>query len=139
MQKMLRYSELKAKADAMDGYGRMSCGAKANGKGPLSDPTAGVAVGRTTTDAVLWTILVDEALRAVSPVVRGVAMESWVKPTVAVGEKKRQEFIAGALHISVSAFYDYQEQFLLELGSRAAAKGLIRIDGPETYTHRRTR
>ena len=117
----------------MDGYGRMSGGAKANGKGPMSDPTAGVVVGRSMTDAVLWIFLIDDSLRCVTPCVRRVAMESWVKPTIAAGERKRQTFIADALHISVSAFYDYQEQFLLELGSRAAANGLIRTDGQEPH------
>ncbi len=135
MSRMDRYRETRGRADALDGYGRLAWHEKAGGGGPKADPTAGTVMLRESSSDVLWLLLIEETLRAVDDPVRALARELWTDPAVKPGVYRRYEKIADRLHISVSTLYSWRDQFLLELGSRAYARGLVRAgrDGDERF------
>lgn len=126
--RMDRYGETRDRAGALDGYSRLAWHEKAGGGGPRGDPTAGTAMLRESSPDVLWILLIEETLRAVDDPVRALVRELWTQPAVKPGVYRRYEKIADRLHISVSTLYSWRDQFLLELGSRAYARGLVRAD-----------
>jgi len=92
----------------------------------MSDPTASTAIARESSSDMLWITTIDESLRAVGKDVRQLAFELWVHPTLHPGTNRRHEKIAGKLHITQSQFYSWRKSFVLEVGSRALARGLIK-------------
>ncbi|MFA7463217.1 MAG: hypothetical protein WCY59_08760 [Anaerovoracaceae bacterium] len=128
-KKLSGYSGLKDKAEAMDGYSRLAGYAKASGTGPLSDPTAGVVMARSASDAALWVTTIDDAYRASCDDVRHMARELWLNPAIQQGTRDRYALIAVRLGITVNRLCDLRDIFLLEVGSRAFARGLIKYEG----------
>jgi len=98
----------------------------AHGTGPRSDPTACTVIARQYVPDVAWHSVIEEALRSVSPDIQKLAKELWIHPIVHQSTRHRAEKIADRLHISIRTLYAWRDQFLIEVGSRAYSKGLIK-------------
>lgn len=127
LAKLLRYSELKTKSESMDGYSRGSSGEKAGGRGPLSDPTANTVIGRGASEDIAWLQVIDAALTQMGDEARTLAVELWIKPAIPHGEPERMCKIADRLHISPRVAYRKRDMIILEIGSMAAVKGLLKF------------
>lgn len=127
MERLNRYREMRDRADSLDGYHYLASCERAGGRGPLADPTAGAVLLREKSSDVLWLTLIEDALRASEPAVRRLARELWIAPAIPRSAYRRYQIIADRLFIGVSTLYGWRDRFLLELGSRAYARGLIRM------------
>lgn len=128
---MARYADMKNRTEALDGYSSWAAHEMAGGRGPKTDPTAGVVIQRQKSPDFLWLIIIGEALRSVSEPIRRLADELWIQPAIPPKVFRRYEKIADRLHISVSTLYSWRDQFLVEVGSRAYARGLIALDAED--------
>lgn len=122
---------MKTKAEAIDGYNKLSAFAKAPGTGPLSDPTLSAIIARESVPDVAWYYLITETLAAMDAEKRRLACEIWIDPVVQPNTAYRYRQIAGRMNISERTLYAWRDQFLFELGSRAYACGLVTYEQEE--------